>query len=188
MIHIPSIIDKESKRTYDVYSRLLEDRVIFVKGQVNSEMANAIKAQIMYLDHVNNKDPIHLYIDSPGGCIVSGLSIVDSMHLAKAPIHTVANGMAASMGSIILAAGDKSMSTANARIMIHQPSMGIGGGTQLQDVKIRADYCDKLYESLLAIYIKKTGKDKESLMKDMERDNFMLPEEAMEYGLIEEVL
>ena len=92
-VHIPSIIDQESKRTYDVYSRLLEDRVIFVKGVVESEMANAIKAQIMYLDHVDSKSPIHLYVDTGGGCIVSGLSIVDAMRSSKAPVHTIANGI-----------------------------------------------------------------------------------------------
>lgn len=187
---IPMVIEQTNKgeRGYDIYSRLLVDRIIFLGCEVDDDIANALIAQMLFLD-VSSNDPIHLYINSPGGSVTAGLAIYDMMKTIKCEVHTYVLGQASSMGSLLLAAGSPGHRYAmpNARIMIHQPSVyGIGG--QVTDVEIAAREMTKTKQQLTEIYVKHTGKSYEELHNLMERDKFLSPEEAISLGLVDELV
>ncbi len=193
MALIPYVVEQTSKgeRSYDIYSRLLKDRIVILGTQVTDEVANAIIAQFLFLEVDNPEKPIHLYINSPGGSVSAGLAIYDFMQFVKCDVATYCMGMAASMGSLLLTAGTTGMrySLPNTRIMIHQPHLGGGGlGGQVTDIEIHARELVKTKEKLTRIYEKHTGRDYETLFKAMERDNFMSAEEAKSYGLIDHVV
>ena len=186
---IPTVIEKESNKEYafDLYSRLLNDRIVFLNGEVNDSMASIIVSELLYLDSLNHND-IYLYINSPGGSITSGMAIYDTMNYIKSDIKTICIGLAASMGAFILANGTKGKrcSLPNSEIMIHQPLGGTQG--QATDIKIAAERILKIKDKLNHILSNATGKSIETLEKDTERDNFMDPDEALEYGLIDEII
>ena len=186
---IPTVIEKESNKEYafDLYSRLLNDRIVFLNGEVNDSMASIIVSELLYLDSLNHND-IYLYINSPGGSITSGMAIYDTMNYIKSDIKTICIGLAASMGAFILANGTKGKrcSLPNSEIMIHQPLGGTQG--QATDIKIAAERILKIKDKLNHILSNATGKSIEILEKDTERDNFMDPDEALEYGLIDEII
>ena len=188
---IPTIIDKTPswERAYDIYSRLLEDRIIFIWDTITQSLANTVIAQLLYLEKQNNKEPIHVYINSYGWEINAWLAIYDIMNLCKAPIHTYCVWVAASMGSILLVAGEKRFALPNSEIMIHQP---LGGSKwQAKDIKIAADHILKMGERLYKILAEKTWKSIKEVEKDCDRDNFMFADEALKYwkkGLIDEVI
>jgi ATP-dependent Clp protease protease subunit len=187
---IPTIIDKVGwqERAYDIYSRLLEDRVIFLWDAIDSAVANTIIAQLLYLEKVDPKAPITLYVNSPGGHVTAWLAIYDTMQHIKPDVITVCVGLAASMGSIILAGGAKGKRYAlkHSEIMIHQPLGGMEG--QAIDIKIAADHIIKTGEVLYKILAEHAGQDIDKVRKDCDRDNFMTAAEAMKYGLIDKVL
>ncbi len=187
---IPTIIDKVNwqERAYDIYSRLLEDRVIFLGDAIDSMLANTVIAQLLYLEKADPKAPITLYINSPGGHVTAGLAIYDTMQLVKPDIITVAVGLAASMGSIILAGGAKGKRYAlpHAEVMIHQPLGGMEG--QATDIKIAAEHIIRTGEVLYKILAKHSWQDIDTVRRDCDRDNFMTAEQAMKYGLIDKVL
>ena len=187
---IPTVIEQTSRgeRSYDIYSRLLKDRIIMLSGEVNDEMANSIIAQLLFLDAQDPKKDIYLYINSPGGSVSAGLAIFDTMNFVKADVQTIVLGMAASMGSFLLTAGQKGKRFAlpNAEIMIHQPLGGAQG--QATEIDIAARHILKTRERLNTILSERTGQDIETINHDTERDNYMTAEEAKEYGLIDEVL
>ncbi len=186
---IPTVIEKESNREYafDLYSRLLNDRIIFLNGEINDNVASIVVSELLYLDSLNHND-IYLYINSPGGSITSGMAIYDTMNYIKSDIKTICIGLAASMGAFILANGTKGKrcSLPNSEIMIHQPLGGTQG--QATDIKIAAERILKIKDKLNHILSNATGKSIEILEKDTERDNFMDPGEALEYGLIDEII
>ena len=186
---IPTVIEKESNKEYafDLYSRLLNDRIVFLNGEINDNVASIVVSELLYLDSLNHND-IYLYINSPGGSITSGMAIYDTMNYIKSDIKTICIGLAASMGAFILANGTKGKrcSLPNAEIMIHQPLGGTQG--QATDIKIAAERILKIKDKLNNILAKVTGKDIKVLEKDTERDNFMEPDEALEYGLIDEII
>ncbi len=190
---IPYVIEQTSKgeRSYDIYSRLLKDRIVILGSAVMDEVANAIIAQILFLEVDNPEKDIHFYINSPGGSVSAGLAIYDIMQFVKCDVATYCMGMAASMGSLLLTAGapGKRFSMPNSRIMIHQPLLH-GGGLQGQvtDIEIHAKELIKTKEKLTNIYVKHTGKDYQTLFNAMERDNFMDPQTAKEYGLLDHVV
>lgn len=187
---IPTVIEQTSRgeRSYDIYSRLLKDRIIMLSGEVNDEMANSIIAQLLFLDAQDPNKDIYLYINSPGGSVSAGLAIFDTMNFVKADVQTIVLGMAASMGSFLLTAGQKGKRFAlpNAEIMIHQPLGGAQG--QATEIDIAAKHILKTRERLNKILAERTGQDLETINHDTERDNYMTAEEAKEYGLIDEVL
>ena len=189
-IYPPYIIERSSRgeRTYDIFSRLLMDRIVFLGAPINDDVANIIIAQLLFLDADNPERDIYLYINSPGGIVSSGMAIYDTMQFLRAPVNTICMGMAASMGAFLLAAGTKGRRSAlpHARIMIHQPS----GGTQgtASDIEIQAREILYLRTQLNELYSKHTGKTIEQIEKDMDRDRFMSGEEAVEYGLIDKVI
>src|SRR5256886_1564372 len=189
-IYPPYIIERSSRgeRTYDIFSRLLMDRIVFLGTQINDEVSNIIIAQLLFLDADNPERDIYLYVNSPGGLVSSGMAIYDTMQFLRAPVNTICMGMAASMGSFLLAAGRKGKRSAlpHARIMMHQPS----GGTQgtAADIEIQAREILYLRGKLNELYAKHTGKPVEHIEKDMDRDRFMSAEEAKEYGLIDHVI
>ncbi len=189
-IYPPYIIERSSRgeRTYDIFSRLLMDRIVFLGTQINDEVANIIIAQLLFLDADNPERDIYLYVNSPGGLVSSGMAIYDTMQFLRAPVNTICMGMAASMGSFLLTAGGKGRRSAlpHARIMMHQPS----GGTQgtASDIEIQAREILYLRGKLNELYAKHTGKPIELIEKDMDRDRFMSAEEAKEYGLIDNVI
>lgn len=187
---IPTIIDKVGgqERAYDIYSRLLEDRVIFLGDAIDSAVANTIIAQLLYLEKVDAKAPITLYVNSPGGHVTAGLAIYDTMQHIKPPVITVCVGLAASMWSIILAGGAKGKRYAlkHSEIMIHQPLGGMEG--QAIDIKIAADHIIRTGEVLYKILAEHTGQDIDKVRRDCDRDNFMTWEQAVKYGLIDKVL
>src|SRR5205823_7195503 len=189
-IYPPYIIERSSRgeRTYDIFSRLLLDRIVFLGTQINDEVSNIIIAQLLFLDADNPERDIYLYVNSPGGLVSSGMAIYDTMQFLRAPVNTICMGMAASMGSFLLAAGRKGKRSAlpHARIMMHQPS----GGTQgtAADIEIQAREILYLRGKLNELYAKHTGKALEQIEKDMDRDRFMSAEEAKEYGLIDHVI
>ena len=190
---IPSVIEKTSgvERVYDIYSRLLKDRIIFLSEDVNHVTASLIIAQMLFLESEDPDKEIDLYINSPGGSITDGMAIVDTMNYIKCPVSTICVGMAASMGSVLLASGEKGkrFATPNSEILIHQPLIAGGGiSGQTTDIKIHADQMIKTRERLTKILADRTGKPLEQVMKDTERDNYMTAEEALEYGLIDEIL
>ena len=187
---IPMVIEQSGRgeRAFDIYSRLLKERVIFLVGQVNDHMANLIVAQLLFLESENPDKDISLYINSPGGSVSAGMAIYDTMQFIKPQVSTLCTGMAASMGAFLLAAGakDKRFSLPNSRIMIHQPSGGAHG--QASDIEIQAREILYLRERLNTILAEKTGQSVEQIGKDTERDNFMSADEAVSYGIIDKVL
>lgn len=186
---IPTVIEKSrnGERAYDIYSRLLKDRIIFISGEIRMEMANTIIAQLLFLDSENNKD-IKLYINSPGGSIYAGMAIIDTMRHLKSNVSTVAVGLAASMGATILAAGEKGKrySLPNARILIHQPLGGAEGSAK--DVEISVQELLKAKQDLFKYLAQWTGQKKSKIEKDADRDFWMSAKEAKEYGLIDKVI
>lgn len=189
-MYSPIVIENDGRgeRSYDIYSRLLKDRIIFVSGEVEDNMANSIIAQLLFLDAQDKEKDIVMYINSPGGVITSGLAIYDTMRHIKADVSTVCVGQAASMGAVLLAAGTrgKRYSLPNSRIMIHQPLGGARG--QATDIQIQAKEMERIKELMNRILSDATGKTIEEIYKDTERDNFMSPEEAISYGLIDKII
>jgi len=176
------------ERAYDIYSRLLKERIIFLVGQINDNVASLVTAQLLFLESENPKKEIYLYINSPGGLVTAGLGIYDTMQYIKSDVSTLCIGQAASMGSFLLAAGKKGkrFSLPNSRIMVHQPSAGFQG--QATDIEIHANEVMSLKKRLNEIYSKHTGKSAEDIKLALERDNFMNPENAKEFGLIDQVV
>lgn len=187
---VPMVVEKTARgeRSYDIFSRLLKERIIFMVGQVEDHMANLIVAQLLFLEAENSEKDISLYINSPGGVVTAGMSIYDTMQFIKPDVSTICMGQAASMGSLILTAGAKGkrFSLPSSRIMIHQLSGGYQG--QASDIDIHAKEALKLKDRLNRVMAKHTGKTAEEIEKDTDRDNFFSAQEAMEYGLIDEVL
>jgi len=190
MSYIPYVIEQTGRgeRSYDIYSRLLKDRIVMLSGEVNDAVASTIVAQLLFLEAQDPDKDIYFYINSPGGVITSGLSMFDTMNYIKPDIVTICIGQAASMGAFLLASGTKGKRFAlpNARIMIHQPSGGAQG--QSTDIQIQAQEIQRLKDTLNSILAKQTGKKAKTIEKDTERDNFMSAKEAVEYGLIDKVL
>ncbi len=190
MSYIPYVIEQTGRgeRSYDIYSRLLKDRIIMLSGEVNDAVASSIVAQLLFLEAQDPDKDIYFYINSPGGVITSGLSIYDTMNYIKPDIVTICIGQAASMGAFLLASGTdgKRYALPNARIMIHQPLGGAQG--QATDIQIQAKEIQRLKETLNEILAKKTGKKLKTIEKDTDRDFFMSSQEAKEYGLIDKVL
>ncbi len=190
MSYIPYVIEQTGRgeRSYDIYSRLLKDRIIMLSGEVNDAVASSIVAQLLFLEAQDPDKDIFFYINSPGGVITSGLSMFDTMNYIKPDIVTICIGQAASMGAFLLASGTKGKRYAlpHARIMIHQPSGGAQG--QSTDIQIQAQEIQRLKDTLNIILAEQTGKKPKQIEKDTERDNFMSAEEAVEYGLIDKVL
>lgn len=190
MSYIPYVVEQTGRgeRSYDIYSRLLKDRIIMLSGEVNDQVASTIVAQLLFLEAQDPDKDIFFYINSPGGVITSGLSMYDTMNYIKPDIVTICMGQAASMGAFLLSAGTKGKRYAlpHARIMIHQPSGGAQG--QSTDIQIQAEEIQRLKDMLNEIMAKNCGKKAKQLEKDTERDNFMSSEEAVEYGLIDKVL
>lgn len=187
---IPTVIEQTSRgeRSYDIYSRLLKDRIIMLSGEVNDDMANSIIAQLLFLDAQDPEKDIYLYINSPGGSVSAGLAIFDTMNFVKADVQTIVLGMAASMGSFLLTAGAKGKRFAlpNAEVMIHQPLGGAQG--QATEIDIAARHILQTRERLNKILAERTGQPLEKINRDTERDNYMTAQEAKEYGLVDEVL
>ena len=187
---IPYVVEQTGKgeRTYDIYSRLLLDRIVFISGEVNDEMANAVCAQLLFLQSQDAKKEISVYVNSPGGSVTAGLAIYDTMQFVKCPIATYCIGQAASMGAVLLTAGTKGrrFSLPNARIMIHQPWGGAEG--KASDIEITAKEILRLKEILNGILAKHSGQKPADVVKDTDRDHFMSAEEAKKWGLIDEVL
>ena len=190
MAYVPYVIEQSSRgeRTYDIYSRLLKDRIIFIGEEIDDYNANLVVAQLLFLDAEDSDKDINLYINSPGGSVTAGMAIYDTMNYIKADVSTICVGMAASMGAFLLAAGAKGKRYAlpNAEVMIHQPLGGAVG--QASDVKIHAEWIMKTKEKLNKILAENTGKKLSTIEKDTDRDNFMSAEEAKEYGLIDAVI
>jgi ATP-dependent Clp protease protease subunit len=187
---VPIVVEQTARgeRSYDIYSRLLKDRVVFVVGPIDDYMANVVVAQLLFLESENPDKDVHLYINSPGGIVTAGLSIYDTMQFIKPDVSTICLGQAASMGSLLLAGGAKGKRYClpHSRIMIHQPSGGFQG--QATDIDIHAREILKIRERLNEIMAKHTGQSVERVERDMERDNFMDAKAAMEYGLVDNVL
>ncbi|MDA9662810.1 ATP-dependent Clp endopeptidase proteolytic subunit ClpP [Candidatus Pelagibacter sp.] len=187
---VPMVVEQSNKgeRAYDIYSRLLKERIIFLVGPINDNVASLVTAQLLFLESEDPKKEIHLYINSPGGLVTAGLGIYDTMQYIKPDVSTLCIGQAASMGSFLLAAGKKGkrFSLPNSRIMVHQPSAGFQG--QATDIEIHANEVMDLKKRLNEIYSKHTGKSVEDVKKALERDNFMTPDNAKEFGLIDEVV
>jgi ATP-dependent Clp protease protease subunit len=190
MSYIPYVVEQTGRgeRSYDIYSRLLKDRIIMLSGEVNDQVASTIVAQLLFLEAQDPDKDIYFYINSPGGVITSGLSMFDTMNYIKPDIVTICMGQAASMGAFLLSSGTpgKRYALPNARIMIHQPSGGAQG--QSTDIQIQAEEIQRLKDTLNEIMAKNCGKKAKQLEKDTERDNFMSSKEALEYGLIDKVL
>ena len=187
---VPMVVEQSNKgeRAYDIYSRLLKERIIFLTGQINDNVASLVTAQLLFLEAEDPKKEIYLYINSPGGLVTAGLGIYDTMQYVKPDISTLCIGQAASMGSFLLAAGTKGkrFSLPNSRIMVHQPSAGFQG--QATDIQIHAKEILALKDRLNKIYAKHTKKSETEIKKALERDNFMTPQEAKDFGLIDEVV
>jgi ATP-dependent Clp protease, protease subunit len=189
-LYPPYIIERSSRgeRTYDIFSRLLMDRIVFLGAPINDDVSNIIIAQLLFLDADNPERDIYLYINSPGGIVSSGMAIYDTMQFLRAPVSTICMGMAASMAAFLLTAGTKGKRRAlpHSRIMIHQPSGGAQGTAA--DIEIQAREILYLRSKLNELYSKHTGKPIEQIEKDMDRDRFMSAEEAVEYGLVDKVI
>ena len=187
---VPMVVEQSNRgeRAYDIYSRLLKERVVFVVGPINDNVASLVTAQLLFLESENPKKDISLYINSPGGLVTSGLGIYDTMQYIKPDVTTLCIGQAASMGSFLLAAGAKGkrFSLPNSRIMVHQPSAGFQG--QATDIEIHANEVMSLKKRLNEIYSKHTKKTVEEIKSALERDNFMTPENAKDFGLIDKVV
>tara|TARA_B100000941_G_scaffold273679_1_gene234185 strand:+ start:686 stop:1297 length:612 start_codon:yes stop_codon:yes gene_type:complete len=187
---IPMVVEQSSRgeRAYDIYSRLLKERIVFVVGPINDSVASVVTAQMLFLESEDPKKDIYMYINSPGGLVTAGLGIYDTMQYVKPQISTLCIGQAASMGSFLLAAGTKGkrFSLPNSRIMVHQPSAGFQG--QATDIEIHANEVLSLKKRLNEIYSKHTGKSVQEIKTALERDNFMTPDTAKEFGLIDRVV
>ena len=187
---VPMVVEQSNKgeRAYDIYSRLLKERIIFLTGQINDNVASLVTAQLLFLEAEDPKKEIYLYINSPGGLVTAGLGIYDTMQYVKPDISTLCIGQAASMGSFLLAAGTKGkrFSLPNSRVMVHQPSAGFQG--QVTDIEIHANEVSSLKTRLNEIYSKHTGKSVDEIKSALERDNFMTAETAKSFGLIDEVV
>ena len=187
---IPMVVEQSSRgeRAYDIFSRLLKERIVFVVGPINDSVASLVTAQMLFLESENPKKDIFMYINSPGGLVTAGLGIYDTMQYIKPEISTLCIGQAASMGSFLLAAGTKGKrsSLPNSRIMVHQPSAGFQG--QATDIEIHANEVLSLKKRLNEIYSKHTGKSVEDIKSALERDNFMTPDAAKDFGLIDKVV
>jgi ATP-dependent Clp protease, protease subunit len=187
---VPMVVEQSNKgeRAYDIYSRLLKERIIFLTGQINDNVASLVTAQLLFLEAEDPKKEIYLYINSPGGLVTAGLGIYDTMQYVKPDISTLCIGQAASMGSFLLAAGTKGkrFSLPNSRVMVHQPSAGFQG--QVTDIEIHANEVSSLKTRLNEIYSKHTGKSVDEVKSALERDNFMTAKVAKDFGLIDEVV
>ena len=186
---IPTVIDKvnNSERVYDIYSRLLKDRIIIINGEINNNLANSVVAQLFYLDSLNNED-INIYINSPGGSVTDGMAIYDTMNYINSDVSTIGMGLCASMGAFLLSSGKKGKRYVlpNSEVMIHQPLGGAQG--QATEIKIAAEHILKTKDKLNKILSNNTGKSLELIEKDTDRDNFMNAIEALEYGIIDEII
>ena len=191
MLPLPTVIEQTSRgeRAYDIYSRLLKDRIIMVQGPVEDVMANAIVAQLLFLD-AQGHDDIYMYINTPGGSVSAGLAIVDTMNFIKSDVQTIVMGVAASMGTIIASSGAKGkrFMLPNAEYMIHQPMGGTGGGTQQTDMAIAAEHLLKTRHNLEQILADNSGQTLDKVHADAERDNWMSAQETLEYGFIDEIM
>ena len=189
MALVPSVVEKSSdgERAYDIYSRLLRDRIIMLSGEIDDNLANSVVAQLLYLDSINH-DTISLYINSPGGSITAGMAIYDTMNYVKSNVSTICIGMSASMAAFLLSCGQKGLRYAlpNSEVMIHQPLGGAQG--QATEIKIAAEHILKLKERINKILSKNTGQDLEKIQNDTERDYFLSADEALDYGLIDKVI
>ena len=190
---VPYVVEQTSKgeRSYDIFSRLLKDRIIFLGEDVNSTSAGLVIAQLLFLESEDPEKEIFLYINSPGGSITDGMGIVDTMNYIKCPVSTICVGMAASMGAVLLASGEKGKryATPNSEILIHQPLIGGGGlSGQTTEIKIHADHMVKTRDKLNKLLSERTGQSLETIERDTERDNYMTAEEALKYGLIDGIL
>lgn len=189
MALIPMVVEQTNKgeRSYDIYSRLLEDRIIMLSGEIDDATANTVVAQLIYLEGKDPEKDIYLYINSPGGSVTAGLAIYDTMNYVKCDVSTICIGMAASMGAFLLSSGKKGkrFSLPNSEIMIHQPLGGAQG--QASDIKIQADHILKIKEKLNRILSENTGKAIEQVEKDTDRDNYLSAEEALAYGIIDKI-
>ena len=190
---VPYVIEQTSKgeRSYDIFSRLLKDRIIFLSEDVNHVTASLVVAQLLFLESEDPDKEIFLYINSPGGSITDGMAIVDTINYIKCPVSTICIGMAASMGAVLLACGEKGKryATPNAEIMIHQPLIAGGGlSGQTTEIKIHADHMVRTREKLNKLLSEKTGQSLETIEKDTERDNYLTAQQALEYGLIDGIL
>ncbi|MEM9988649.1 MAG: ATP-dependent Clp protease proteolytic subunit [Pseudomonadota bacterium] len=186
---VPMVVEQTSRgeRSFDIYSRLLKERIIFLSGQVHDQVSTLIVAQLLFLEADNPKKDIAFYINSPGGSVTAGLAMYDTMKYIRPAVSTMCIGMAASMGSLLLTAGDKGMrfSLPNSRIMVHQPSAGFQG--QASDIERHAKDIIETKRRLNEIYVHHTGQDYDTIEKTLDRDTFMTPEEALEFGLIDQV-
>lgn len=187
---VPMVVEQTNRgeRSYDIYSRLLKDRIIFLGSAIDDDVANLVIAQLLFLAAEDPEKDIHLYINSPGGSVTAGMGIYDTMQFIKPEVSTICVGMAASMGSLLLTAGapGKRFALPNSEIMIHQPLGGVRG--QASDIKIHADWIVKTKEKLNNIYVARTGQPYEKIERDTDRDNFMSAEEAVAYGLVDRVI
>lgn len=187
---VPYVIEQTSRgeRSYDIYSRLLKERIIFLGEEVNEVSAGLVVAQMLFLESEDPDKDIHLYINSPGGSVTAGMAIYDTMQYIKSPVSTICVGLAASMGAFLLASGEKGkrLILPNAEVMIHQPSGGAQG--QATDIKIHADWIIRTREKLNKILSERTGKQLEQVQIDTERDNFMSAEEALNYGIVDKII
>ena len=186
---IPMVIDQvgNSERSYDIYSRLLEDRIIFLSGEINDQMANTIVAQLIFLEGKNPDKDIFMYINSPGGSVSAGMAIYDTMQYIKCDVSTICIGMAASMAAVILSSGTKGkrICLPHSEVMIHQPLGGTQG--QASDILLHARHIEKTRETLNKILAENTGKDVETITKDTDRDNFLDAKQAVKYGLVDKI-
>ena len=187
---VPMVVEQTSRgeRAYDIFSRLLKERIVFVNGPVHDGMSQLVVAQLLHLEAENPSKDISMYINSPGGVVTAGLSIYDTMQYIRPKVSTLVVGQAVSMGSVLLTAGEEGMRFAlpNANIMVHQPSGGYQG--QASDIMIHAKFTEKLKKRLYDIYVKHTGQDYETVEAALDRDNFMEPEDAKAWGLIDEIV
>jgi ATP-dependent Clp protease protease subunit len=187
---VPMVVEQTNRgeRSYDIYSRLLKDRIIFLGSAIDDDVANLIIAQLLFLAAEDPEKDIHLYINSPGGSVTAGMGVFDTMQFIKPDVSTICVGMAASMGSLLLTAGapGKRFALPNSEIMIHQPLGGVRG--QASDIKIHADWIIKTKQKLNQIYVDRTGQPYEKVERDTDRDNFMSAEQAVEYGLVDRVI
>ncbi|BBI32506.1 ATP-dependent Clp endopeptidase proteolytic subunit ClpP [Cohnella abietis] len=187
---VPMVVEQTNRgeRSYDIFSRLLKDRIIFLGSAIDDDVANLIIAQLLFLAAEDPEKDIHLYINSPGGSVTAGMGIFDTMQFIKPDVSTICVGMAASMGSLLLTAGapGKRFALPNSEIMIHQPLGGVRG--QASDIKIHAEWIIKTKQKLNQIYVDRTGQSYEKIERDTDRDNFMSADEAMQYGLVDKVI
>ena len=190
MSYVPMVVEQSNhgERAYDIYSRLLKDRIIFLGGPIDDNVANAVVAQLLFLESDDPDKDLYLYINSPGGVVTAGMAIFDTMQYIKPDVSTICIGQAASMGAVLLTAGAKGKRFAlpNARIMIHQPLGGAQG--QSTDIQIQAREIQRIRDNINDIFVNTTGKDREQIIADTERDNFMTAPEAKEYGIVDEVI